>query len=95
MPASTVHRCRRNSAIYAQPCDACEGKCEAPQAGSLWERDDEVFRVEQVYEATEHDGKGGLRPITLVKVILVEPMPHHCRVDVFMENYKPYEEEGT
>lgn len=62
-----------------------------PAVGSLWEKDDEVYRVELVYPAKASDGNGGYKDITLVKVIVVEPAPWHCRIETFREKYTPYD----
>jgi hypothetical protein len=65
---------------------------EHPPDGSLWERDDEVYEVRKVYDAFKRDGDE-LRPIVLVKVICVEPMPRHVEVERFHELYSPYDPE--
>lgn len=58
--------------------------------GTLWERDDEVYRVEKVYEAKRLT-EAGYTPITLVKVVCVEPAPRHTNVEKFLELYEPYD----
>jgi hypothetical protein len=65
-----------------------------PVEGSLWERSDEVFRVESVYEARQRLGDNSFAPVTLVKAVVVEPMPSHWTLDRFLEGFTPYDPEA-
>lgn len=64
---------------------------DLPADGSLWERHDEVYRVEKVYGAHQREQDGSLTPVTLVKLIVVEPMPSHRVLDKFLEDFTPYD----
>jgi hypothetical protein len=76
------------------PSSHLDSESGLPAVGSLWERDDEVYKVELVYEAQQDDGNGGYKPVTLVKHIMVEPMPWHGNLDKFLEHYTPYDPEA-
>lgn len=67
--------------------------------GSIWERDDELFIVEKVYEAhrKSQPSEGtmpALVPMTLVKFRCIDPMPRHTEVHNFTEHYHPYDPEA-
>lgn len=71
-------------------------KLGVPVEGSLWERDDEVFRVEKVYEAQRRRKHAeGFEPCTLVKLICVEPMPRSCSIEGFERFYSPYDPDAA
>lgn len=62
-----------------------------PEVGSMWERDDCVYEVLGVYEAKQRTADGGFKPVTLVKIVEVDPLPWHCNLDVFRAHYEPYD----
>lgn len=58
--------------------------------GGIYERNDEIYLVEKVYDAK--DGK--LNPIRLVKFKVIDSMPGHMNIEKFCELYKPYDPEA-
>lgn len=78
--------------------DSPMSQSERPIEGSIWERDDELYMVEKVYEAKrssrpEEGTMPAFVPITLVKTVRITNMPGHVELATFREKWRPYDPE--
>lgn len=58
--------------------------------GHIYESMDELYIVEKVYNAKDHE----LKDIILVKCRCIDPMPRHIHLDKFETDFEEYNPDG-